>query len=103
MKVFCNAEFGKRWAFFSAVAMIAAAAAAWAAKYQPQIDPANFQSKIDNPYFPLVAGTRYEYLETVMGETFSRQTTVTSQTKMIMGVKCVAMHDILTAKSETKE
>jgi hypothetical protein len=103
VKTFCNAKFGKRWAFFLAMTMIAAAAAVLGEKYQPQIDPANFQSKIDNPYFPLVAGTRYEYLETVMGETFSRQTTVTSETKTIMGVKCVAMHDILAAKGEVKE
>jgi len=103
MKVFCNAQFDERRAFFSAVAVIAAAAVALAAKYQPQIDPANFQSKIDNRYFPLVPGTRYEYLETVMGETFSRETTVTSKTKTIMGVKCVIVHDILTANGEIKE
>lgn len=85
------------------MAMIAAAAAALAGKYQPQIDPANFQSKIDNSYFPLVPGTRYEYLETVMGEKFTREITVTSETKTIMGVKCVTVHDVVTAGDELRE
>ena len=29
--------------------------------YDPVIDPANFVSKIDNPYFPLVPGTTFVY------------------------------------------
>jgi hypothetical protein len=73
------------------------------AKYQPRIDPSDFQSQITNPYFPLVPGTRYEYLETVFGEIFNREITVTAETKKIMGVKCVSVHDVLTAKGEVKE
>src|SRR5438105_3769012 len=86
-----------------AVAMIAAAAAGIAPKYQPQIDPSNFQSRVDNPYFPLIPGTRYQYVETVLGEKFTREITVTSQTKTIMGIKCITVHDVVTAKEEVKE
>ena len=82
---------------------VLAAAIGVGAKYQPQIDPSNFQSRIDNPYFPLIPGTRYQYLETVLGEQFDREITVTSQTKTIMGVKCITVHDLLTQKGELKE
>jgi len=74
-----------------------------AERYQPQIDPANFRSKVDHPYFPLIPGTHFRYIETVMGEMFDREIIVTSETKMIMGVKCVAVHDLVSAKGEVKE
>lgn len=103
VKTFCNAQFGESRAFFSAMAIIAAAAAGLAGKYQPQIDPSDFQSQITNSYFPLVPGTRYEYRETVFGETFNREITVTANTKTVMGVKCVSVHDLLTAAGEVRE
>jgi hypothetical protein len=85
------------------VLLITAAVVGIGAKYQPRVDPSDFQSQITNPYFPLVPGTRYEYFETVFGETFNREITVTSETKTIMGVKCVSVHDVLTSKGEVKE
>ncbi len=85
------------------VLLITAAAVGIGAKYQPRIDPSDFQSQITNPYFPLVPGTRCEYLETVFGETFDREIIVTAETKTIMGVKCVSVHDVLTSKGEVKE
>ncbi|PYS37718.1 MAG: hypothetical protein DMF71_18025 [Acidobacteria bacterium] len=85
------------------VLFITAAAVGIGAKYQPRIDPSDFQSQISNPYFPLVPGTRYKYVETVFGETFNREITVTSETKTIMGVKCVSVHDVLTNKGEVRE
>lgn len=85
------------------VLLITAAVAGIAAKYQPRIDPSDFQSQITNEYFPLLPGTRYEYLETVFGEIFNREITVTAETRTIMGVKCVSVHDVLTSKGELRE
>jgi hypothetical protein len=93
----------REYSFFLPVLLITAAVVGIGAKYQPRIDPSDFQSQITNPYFPLVPGTRYEYLETVFGETFNRETTVTSETKTIMGIKCVSVHEVLTSKGEVKE
>jgi len=85
------------------VLLIIAAVVGTGAKYQPRIDPSDFQSQITNKYFPLIPGTRYEYFETVFGEIFNRELTVTSETKTIMGVKCVSVHDVLTSKGDLRE
>ena len=67
-----------------------------AADYKPKIDPANFQARVDNPYYPLTPGTTYKYRETVLGETSEDVITVTHETKMIMGVPCVVVHNVVT-------
>jgi uncharacterized protein DUF3108 len=71
--------------------------------YKPVIDPANFQSKVDNPYFPLVPGTILKYQEKGGGETSDKDITVTSETKEILGVKCVVVHDVVTQKGAVRE
>ncbi len=60
--------------------------------YQPAIDPASFVAAVDNPLFPLVPGTTWTYAEGSGVVT----TTVTEDTKIIMGVTCVVVHDTLT-------
>ena len=67
-----------------------------AADYHPQIDPANFQGSVDNPYFPLVPGTALHYVEQDRGETAERELTVTSERRVILGVSCVVVHDAVT-------
>jgi hypothetical protein len=71
--------------------------------YKAAIDPANFKSKVDNPYFPLEPGTVWKYVEKAGGETMENEVTVTHNTKMIMGVKCVVVHDVVTQKGRIKE
>jgi hypothetical protein len=61
--------------------------------YNPQIDPANFVETVDNPFNPLVPGTTFKYLEKGGGETSDNIIVVTHDTKMIMGVKCIVVHD----------
>ena len=60
--------------------------------YNPTIDPAHFVTGVDNPLFPLVPGTVFEYdvLETDETVTVS----VTTDTKLIMGVTCMVVRDI---------
>src|SRR5262249_37786068 len=93
----------KEYSLLMPVLLITAAVVCVGAKYQPRIDPSDFQSQITNQYFPLVPGTRYEYLETVFGEKLNREVTVTSETKTVMGVKCVSVHEVLTANGEVRE
>jgi hypothetical protein len=60
--------------------------------YDPQIDPAHFVATVDNQYFPLVPGTVFEYMVQESGEHVV--VTVTSDTKVILGVTCVVVHDV---------
>ena len=74
-----------------------------AADYHPEIDPANFQATVDNPYFPLVPGTVAHYVEKDGGETAERELTVTSETRLILGVTCVVVRDAVTKKGVLEE
>ncbi len=71
--------------------------------YDPVIDPNNFTTVIDNPYFPLAPGTTYTYethtadgLETDVME-------VTHDTRVIGGVTCVEVHDVVSLDGEVTE
>jgi hypothetical protein len=63
--------------------------------YMPDIVPADFEDAngnplpIDNPLYPLIPGTVFEYVE----EDDAITITVTSDTKVIMGVTCVVVRD----------
>jgi hypothetical protein len=73
------------------------------APYHPAIDPANFQSEVDNPYFPLVPGTTYTFVERIGKETNDNEVTVTHDTKTIMGIKCTVVHDVVKRDGALKE
>jgi hypothetical protein len=74
-----------------------------AADYQPRIDPADFQARVDNPYYPLVPGTTYRFVETARGERNETAVSVTHETKRVMGVECVVLHDVVTEDGEVAE
>lgn len=74
-----------------------------AAPYTPTIDPAAFVSTIDNRYFPLRPGTTFVYEGTKDGERQRNEVTVTSETKMILGVRCVTVRDRVTAAGRLVE
>jgi hypothetical protein len=57
------------------------------------IDPANFVTTIDNPYFPLTPGTTMIFEGTSEGAAMRVETTVTNETKVILGVECVVVRD----------
>ena len=71
--------------------------------YQPHVDPADFQATVDNPYFPLVPGTTYKFVEKPGRKTSENEVTVTHDTKVIMGVTCVVVHDQETHKGVVRE
>jgi hypothetical protein len=64
-------------------------------KYSPAVDPSNFVTAIDNPYWPLKPGTTYHY-KGVRGTTpQTDDETVTSQTKTIIGIPSVQVNDVV--------
>ena len=65
--------------------------------YAPKIDPADFSTTIDNPYFPLPVGTKYISLE---NGTDVDTVEVTSDTRVVMGVTTVVVHDQLVTKAK---
>ena len=92
------------WTLAATVALTAAAgtmaatgsaARPRAAVYAPHIDPAAFQATVDHPYFPLVPGTRLVYREIAGGKANENEVTVMAGTKVIMGVTCTVVHDVV--------
>ena len=63
--------------------------------YAPTIVAAGFTNKITNQYFPLAPGTVFTYAGTEDGIAQDNVVTVTSDTKMILGVPCVVVHDVV--------
>jgi hypothetical protein len=59
--------------------------------YDPVIDPAAFMVSVDNPLYPLVPGTKFTYLE----GSDSVLVTVLDQPKVILGVTCTTVHDVV--------
>ena len=58
-------------------------------EYAPQLDPANFTTTIDNPYLPLIPGTRWVY----EGGNERVEVVVTNETRLVDGIEAVVVHD----------
>ena len=73
------------------------------APYDPVINPSNFVAQIDNPYFPLTPGTIFIY-EGQTAQGFEHdEFAVTHNTKVILGVTCIEVHDTVTTDGELTE
>jgi hypothetical protein len=73
------------------------------APYDPVIDPSNFVARIDNPYFPLTPGTTFIY-EGQTAQGFEHdEFAVTHNTRVILGVTCIEVHDTVTLDGELSE
>jgi hypothetical protein len=72
-------------------------------KYNPVVDPANFVTTVDNPFFPLKPGTVRRYRESGDEGVLDVVVTVTDRTKVIAGVTTTVVHDVVSAKGEIKE
>jgi hypothetical protein len=71
--------------------------------YSPSIDPANFVTKIDNPYWPLKPGTAFHY-RGVRGTTPQKDDeVVTDRTVGILGIRCVAVRDTVSEHGHAVE
>jgi hypothetical protein len=68
------------------------------------LDPAEFTTDIDNPYWPMAPGSRWIYRETD-NEGAQRQDveTVTNRTKTIMGIEARVVHDVVSENGQVTE
>jgi hypothetical protein len=68
------------------------------------LDPADFTTEIDNPYFPMVPGSRRVFRETdAEGAVRRVVVTVTNTTKTILGIETRVVHDVLTEDGQVAE
>ena len=59
-----------------------------------EVDPSDFTTTIDNPYWPMKPGSHWVYRETdAAGDVQRNDVVVTRKTKTIMGIKTVVVHD----------
>ncbi len=58
-------------------------------QYSPQLDPADFTTTIDNPYLPLIPGTRWVF----EGGNERVEVVVTDDTRLVGGIEAVVVHD----------
>ena len=70
-----------------------------------KLDPADFTTQIDNPYWPMTPGSRWVYRETDSEGTEQRVVvTVTRRTKKIAnGIEATVVHDVVTERGEPVE
>ncbi len=73
------------------------------AAYDPEIDPANFVATVDNPYFPLTPGTTLVYEGQTAEGLEHEEFTVTDNTRVILGVTCIEVRDIVRLDGEVIE
>ncbi|MGH2691736.1 MAG: hypothetical protein ACRDHM_04465, partial [Actinomycetota bacterium] len=71
--------------------------------YRPEIDPANFAHRIDNPYLPLIPGTQLSYEGISDGERETEEFVVTDRTKTILGVETTVVRDSVYVAGELVE
>jgi hypothetical protein len=71
--------------------------------YAPTVVAADFTTHVTNQYFPLEPGTVYTYAGTEDGVPQDDVVTVTSDTKMILGVECVVVHDVVSEDGQVIE
>jgi len=72
-------------------------------RYSPTVDPANFVSRIDNRYFPLVPGTAFHYRGYSGDTAQTDDMVVTHGTKTILGVRCTVVRDTVSEHGKAVE
>lgn len=80
-----------------------ATAAAIPAAYAPAIDAAYFSTTIDNPFLPLLPGTRHIYEGTTDEGKERIVVDVLRETRQVMGVTCVVVRDTVTFEGQVIE
>jgi hypothetical protein len=73
------------------------------APYDPVISPSRFVRRIDNPYLPLTPGTTLVYEGDTADGVDHEEFSVTRNTRVILGVPCIEVHDTVTLDGELIE
>ncbi|MHB8159011.1 MAG: hypothetical protein ACYDGS_00665 [Thermoleophilia bacterium] len=71
--------------------------------YNPAVDATSFNTKIDNKYFPLIAGKTLVYQGIAEGRTERNELRVTRGTRKILGVTCVVVEDKVFSEGQLTE
>jgi hypothetical protein len=72
--------------------------------YDPQIDPGQFSSTLTNPYLMFTTGKTFHYRTDLGGgDIETDDVTVTSDTRMILGVECRQVHDVVELNGDVTE
>jgi hypothetical protein len=74
-----------------------------AAAYDPVIVPSNFVATITNPYLPMTPGTTFTYVGQTAEGVETNVVFVTHNTKVILGVTCIEVHDTVTLNGALTE
>jgi hypothetical protein len=74
-----------------------------ASTYHVTIDPTNFTTKVDHPYYPLKPGTTKIYEGVRDGAPHRTELVVTKRTRVVMGVTCVVVEDTVTSNGALVE
>jgi hypothetical protein len=73
------------------------------APYAPTIDPADFSATVDNPWFPLVPGTRWVLRGSGDASGETDEIEVLDETRTVVGVECVVVRDVVSLDGEPVE
>jgi hypothetical protein len=65
--------------------------------------PADFVAAVTNPYFPLQPGTVFNFVNKEDAVTQNVTVTVTHDTKVILGVPCTVVHDVVMQSGQLAE
>ena len=65
-----------------------------------ELDPADFVSEIDNPWWPMRPGSTWVYRE---GSALDVRVTVTDRRRVVDGIEAVVVHDVVTEDGEVIE
>ena len=69
-----------------------------------KLDPADFTTRIDNPYWPMAPGDKWVYREIDSGTEQRVEVTVTNQTEQIAnGIEARVVHDVVTEDGQLVE
>jgi hypothetical protein len=93
----------KRALILCLLAVTAVVASLGAGGAQAHRSSSGFSATVDNPWFPLVPGTRYAYQGVKDGKPSRDVMTVTHKTRTIEGAPCVAVDDRLYLKGHLGE
>jgi hypothetical protein len=71
--------------------------------YRPAINPSDFSATVDNPYFPLRAGMRWDYRSSTPDGVETTVVEVSTHIRTVDGVPCVEVHDTVRLNGEIIE
>ncbi len=71
--------------------------------YDPEIEPDDFSTTVDNPFFPLKVGATWIYESDTDEGLEVIEVTVLAETREILGVECVSVRDTVTLEGEFVE